>query len=357
MLKINTITSQVLQNCDISDSRHAGVYSVCGLALRLRDMYKWEKGLDPWVEKDSSEILDWIGDREEKWDNLAEEDLEEITVLGAPYDPFDTRAINAVLEHQGFFYGAGYARSLKPTFFLAVLEEKKQVDGYTIYILGRELARDLFTAPALAQDDCILIRKDSAKLFLWDKIFYIKKSGKDALRFGLEHYGLKDQRPEALRKNLVRISADEMNTYIYHELGEIKDTAFDRDIWREIIAAHPHTLVELLARTVKDLLADTNEYGTFQYIMRERKTASLALYVAFIEGLTKELFPELRQAFKGFIQTHDWDLIEQAVSAGYDRAKQYAETIINIHQEGKKKNNNKWVEDKISKSLLAHLNV
>jgi hypothetical protein len=357
MLELNTITRQVLQNCDISDSRHAGVYSVCGLALRLLDMYKWENGLDPWVEKDSSEILDWIGDREEKWDNLSEEEFEEITVLGTPYDPFDTRAINAVIEPQGFFYGAGYARSLKPTFFLADLEEKKKVAGHTIYILGREHARDLFTAPALAQDNCILIRKDSAKLFLWDKIFYIKKSGRPALRFALEHYGLKDQRPEALRKNLERISSDEMNTYIYHELGEIQDTAFDRDIWREIIAAYPHTLVELLARTVKDLLADTNEYGTFQYITRERKTASLALYVAFIEGLTKELFPELRKAFKGFVQTHDWDSIEQAVSAGYDRAKQYAETIINIHQEGKQKNDNKWVEDKIATDLLAHLNV
>jgi len=357
MIEINTITSQVLQNCDISDSRHAGVYSVCGLALRLRDMYKWEMGLDPWVEKDSSEILDWIGDREEKWDNLAEEDFEEITVLGTPYDPFDTRAINAVLEHQGFFYGAGYARSLKPTFFLAVLEEKKKVAGHTIYILGRELARDLFTSPALAQDNCILIRKDSAKLFLWDKMFYIKKSGRHALRFALESYGLKDQHSDALRQNLERISSAETETYIYHELGEIQDTVFDREIWREIIAAYPHTLVELLARTVKDLLADTNEYGTFQYITRERKTASLALYVAFIEGLTKELFPELRPAFEGFVQTHDWDLIEQAVFAGYDRAKQYAETIINIHQEGKQKNNNKWVEDEIAKNLLAHLNV
>ena len=68
------IASQVLENCSISDSRHAGLYSICGLALRLRDLYKWEKGLDPWVEKDSSEILEWIGKKEEKWEDLADRD-------------------------------------------------------------------------------------------------------------------------------------------------------------------------------------------------------------------------------------------------------------------------------------------
>jgi hypothetical protein len=60
MLEFDSIIHQVLQNCDISDARHAGLYSVCGLALRLRDLYKWEKGLNPWEEKDSSEVLEWI---------------------------------------------------------------------------------------------------------------------------------------------------------------------------------------------------------------------------------------------------------------------------------------------------------
>ena len=39
------MTEQVLRNCHISYARHAGLYSICGLALRLRDLYKWEMGL------------------------------------------------------------------------------------------------------------------------------------------------------------------------------------------------------------------------------------------------------------------------------------------------------------------------
>ena len=61
MIDIEDIIRQVLHNCNLSDSRHAGLYSICGLAMRLRDLYKWENGLAPWIEKDSTEILKWIG--------------------------------------------------------------------------------------------------------------------------------------------------------------------------------------------------------------------------------------------------------------------------------------------------------
>ncbi|NIR13630.1 MAG: hypothetical protein GWN86_06655, partial [Desulfobacterales bacterium] len=88
MLDLDDLTRQVLENCSISDSRHAGLYSVCGLALRLRDLYKWEKGLDPWIEMDSSVILNWIGEKEENWDQLEEKEFNKITILDKTYDPF-----------------------------------------------------------------------------------------------------------------------------------------------------------------------------------------------------------------------------------------------------------------------------
>jgi hypothetical protein len=357
MNDLDNLTSQVLENCAISDSRHAGLYSVCGLALRLRDLYKWEKGLDPWVEMDSSEILDWIGEKEENWDQLEEKEFSDITILDKTYDPFDAKGINAVLEPQGLLYGAGYVHSLKPSFFLAVLEEKRQIDGYPVYILGRELARDLLTMPALSQNDSILIRQEAAKLFLWDLIFFIKKSARGALRFALESYGLKEQDSTALRSNLARISAAEIETYVYHELGEIRDTVFDRDIWRDIIATFPHTPIELLARVVKDLLADTNEYGKLHHIVRERNAASLALYAAFLDGLRKELFPELKEAFRAFMETDNWQVIEEAISRGHDRAKDYAEVISSLFRKGRQKNDMKWVEVEMEKRLLSPLGI
>ena len=353
MFQINDIIDQVLENCNIADARHAGLYSICGLALRLRDLYKWENRLDPWIENDPSEVLKWIGDKEETWEKLADKDFGNITFLEYRFDPFDVKGINAILEPHGYIYGGGYARSLKPSFFLAAIEDKKEINGITIFVLGEELARDLLTIPALSQDKTIYVRKESARLYLWDQMFYVKNSGRYALRFGLEDYGLKDQTPGNLHRNLSRIAASETDTYIYHELGEMQDTVFDRKTWQEIIAAFPHTPIELLTRTVKDLLADTSEYGTLTHIIKDRKTSSLAFYAAFLESFTKTLFPQIIEAFKDFTQTRDWEVIEQAKAVGYDTAKSRAEVIIGIYRTGKQKNDMKWVEIEIAKRFKS----
>ena len=305
MHELDQLINQVLQNCEISDSRHAGLYSICGLALRLRDLYKWEKGLAPWDERDSSEILDWIGDKEQNWEDIAENDYNPITLLGRQNDPFDALAINAVLKPYRLFYGAGYARSLKPTFFLATIKNKSHSNGFTVYTLARELARDLLTLPVLSQDNLILLRTDAAKLFVWDQIAFIKKSGRPALQFALQHCGLKDQDSEALRHHLTTIVAAQKDNFIYHEIGEMKDSTFDPQIWRELIAAFPHSPVELLTRGLKDLLADTSPKGTLPYLIKNRKTAGLGLYAAFLDGMPEQLFPELRDAFNHFTKTRN----------------------------------------------------
>jgi len=353
MFQIDDITDQVLKNCDIADSQHAGLYSICGLALRLRDLFKWENRLDPWIEKDAAEVLKWIGDKEETWEKLIGKAFNDITLLGYQFDPFDVKGINAILEPRGYIYGGGYARSLKPSFFLAEIEKKKTINGFGVFVLGRELARDLLTIPALSYDNCVYIRQESARLFLWDQIFYINKSGRYALGFGLENYGLKEQPPERLHLSLSKIAADETDKYIYHELGEIQDTVFDREAWREIIATFPHTPIELLVRTIKDLLADTNEYGTLRHIIQKQKTASLSFYVAFLESFTKKLFPQIIEAFNEFTRTRNWELIEHAVTMGYNTAKSRAEAIIDIYRTGKQKNDMKWVENEIIAQFLS----
>jgi len=356
LIDVEAITHQVLHNCDISDAQHAGLYSTCGLALRLRDLYKWERRLNPWEEKDSSEILDWIDHKEQLWEKLAEVEYADLTIDGRQYHPFDTSKINAALEPHRVLYGAGYAYSLKPTFFLAEIENKEHTHGHIVYTLGRELARDLLTLPALSQDNMILLRTESARLFLWDQIVYIKKSARPALQFALQHCGLKEQHPAALRLSLPLILAAQKDNYIHHEIGEMRDSTFHTPIWREIIGTYPHTTVELLTRALKDLLADTNEHGTLRYLTQNRKTAGLGLYTAFLDGLQKQLFPELRDAFKTFTQTRNWHIIEEAAAAGYSHAKNYADQMIEIFLSGKEKMQPKWAKEEIEHRLLAKLN-
>ena len=108
---------------------------------------------------------------------------------------------------------------------------------------------------------------------------------------------------------------------------------------------------------MKDLLADTNENGVLHYIMREKRAASLGFYVAFLDGLRKELFPELIDAFPEFVRTRSWQTIERAVSGGYDTARHYADVMTGIYQEGRRMNDMKWTETEINSRLLTPLGI
>jgi hypothetical protein len=358
-MDINTeeIRGQVLRNCNISDARYAGYYSVCGLALRLRDLYKWEKDLEPWEEGEPGVILDWIGRKEEVWETLTEEEFGPVTIRGASYDPFEGEAINALLEHCGLFYSAGYLHSLKPSFFLARLDEKRKQDGSWIYFLGKELARDLLIVPALSQEDNVIIRKDAARLFLWNQIFFIRKSGRQALAFALGTYGVKEDDNVQLKLSFNYIAEDAMEVYLHHELGEIRETHFDRRVWRDLIATFPHTPIELLARAVKDLLADTNDFGNLSFIAREKKTGSLGLHAAFLDGLRKELFPEIASAFNDFLKSRDWGAVQEAIRAGHERGRHLARKMVSLYGEGKERGDMDWVKREIWKQLLIPMGI
>ncbi len=336
MTKPSDIATQVLTNCDISDAAHAGLFSICGLALRLRDLFKWEKKLDPWEERESSEVLEWIGEKEQIWESIANEEFNPIYIGDESFDPFDIRGINESLEPRGLYYGAGYAGNVKPTFFLGEINKTETVEDCTVITIGEEYARDLLTLPALCEDDRIILREHSAALYLWDEILYIKPSGKKALEFALNDCGITDHRPESLIRHMSAILKVQKDIYIFHELGEIRDTGFNRDIWREMVAGYPDSPVELYARAVKDLLADTSPAGTLRHIITARNTAALGFYAAFIENMNKSLFPEFIDAFSGFMETSEWSAVEIVVEKKYADTVQLAQTMSDIHIQGKK---------------------
>ena len=346
------VADQVQANCDISDAIHAGVFSICGLALRMRDLYKWEKQLPPWKEKAEEDILDWIGRREDTWDDVRETPYRPVTVSGTPYDTFDTTGINRALASSGLFYGAGYAYSLKPTFFLAKIDREQRIAGQRVLHLGAELARDLLTLPAMSKDGVIVLRADAARMYLWDQIQYLKKSGKPYLRYALELSGVTENRQAALRRTLPGLFAAQTETYIHHEVGEMTDRVFDREVWQAIIADYPHTPVELVVRAVKDLLADTTETGTLHHLINSGQTVSLALYAAFLDGLGRAFFPEFRPAFSRYMETGEMDAVKQAVAAGYNSACDMAHTIMQLYRTDREVKGNAWFAEEIERRYL-----
>ena len=156
-----------------------------------------------------------------------------------------------------------------------------------------------------------------------------------------------------MQQHLTGIVAAQKEIYIYHEIGELHDTVFEGDTWRQIIAAFPASPVEYLARAVKDLAADTNNCGTLQHIIKNRRPALLAFYVAFLEGLVKAFFPELPAAFEQFMRTGDWEIIDCAVASGHRTAVDHARLITELYLAGVRNNDLTAAAEQIQQRLLG----
>jgi hypothetical protein len=331
-MDIKDIVGQVQSNCELSDAKNWGAYTICGLLIRLTDLYRWSKGLDPWVTIENPKLMEWVGEKEEAWDKIKDSDYKKIIIDGRKFDPFDTDGINDVLMRGGYVYGAGYVTKMKPSFFLGKIEDTHKRSGHETIVVGRELARDLITSPALYQRGKIFVRTEPAKSFIWDKIAEYKFGGAARLKnaFGECGVDIDDIRDF---EEVNRIATDELESYIHHEIGEARDTTFPEEKWEEIVSAYPQTLVEKFTRAVKDILADTNEHGPLAYIVEGERKGSLGFYIAFLGGMRKVLFGEIVTAFESY--DGDWSIIEEARVKGREKAVRYAKQLIQMHDGGR----------------------
>jgi len=354
----SSFTETIQHNCDISDARDNGIYSICTLVLKLRNLYKWENHIAPWDEPEPQKILDWIASREEYWATIEKNSFLPLPVDGHSIDPFQIAAVNTYLHAPGLVYGAGYGRSMKSIFFLAKLVEKKTVEGCPVMILDKEIAKELASPFAMLQDGIIYIRKDPLRFYLWDQIQETRPSGKLAVRYSLNlyellnHKGLLDR--DLFKEKLDLIVEQELTTYIYHEIGELKDTTVDQDLVKKIISIFPDSPIEFLARALKDVLADTHPNGLISHILAERKESSLGFYVAFLDGLRKVLCPEIVNAFKEFTKTSNWQALELARQVCRDHAQKLAYTLQSIFAQPER-DSREMLRQRVEKEMLAPL--
>ncbi|MHC1743293.1 MAG: Sfum_1244 family protein [Syntrophobacteraceae bacterium] len=357
---LSSIVGRVQANCALSDALYGGVYSLCSLLLRMRDLYKWEHGLQPWQEPDPPDLLEWIESREDAWLTVEKVPFNPVEIDGSSFSPFDVEAVNAVLRPRGYVYGAGYGTGMKPTFFLGELVEQKTVSGLHIDVVGRELARDLFTSPAMRQGDHVLTRTRPMESFLWDQILEMRPSATDGLVFGLARHGLDllelRNKPSSIAPDLGRVARTELESWIYHEIGEAAQDAFNGHSWHTMVSTYAGTPVEIFARVIKDLLADTHDRGLLGYVIEHRIESTLGFYVAFLRAFTRLLFPEIRMAFSSFRETRNWDRVEEARKQGYTRARRYAEALVEIQEESSQKGND-WGLAQIKKQLIEPLGI
>lgn len=358
--EISDLVRQVQKNCDISDARHAGVYSLCGLLLRLRDMYKWERGMAPWREPQPPELMEWVEEKEQHWEQILEGEIGPIGFGSELFDPYDMAGLNRRLRPLGLVYGAGYGIGMKPTFFLAEIDVSRSEGDLRIDVVNRELARDIFMTPAMRRGKQIFARRSCMLFFLWDQILEARPSAREALTFGLAGYGagLEELRADASRFGglLEQIAGRELETWVYHEIGEALDNSFGDGLWRELVSDYANSPVEIFARVVKDVLADTHSEGLLGHIVQNRIESSLGFYVAFQRAISRTVFPQIREGFLEFRSTGDWGLIEAARQAGRENMLRHAADLMRIHTESRPLGTD-VARDRIISEILQPLNI
>lgn len=324
---MNDFIQQVQANCRIAAAGQVGFYSLCGMLLRLRQLYKWDQGLLPWQEGDPKAVLDWIEVQEEAWTDLEEAGLQELSWHGQLMDPYAVADLNALLGQEGLAYGAGLTHGLAPMCFLGELWETQRREALTVLIIGPELARDLDAAPALRQGPVIYLRTEPLAFYLWDNLSDPTKQNNIFLKIALAARGIDQdglvRHPgdhEEHFNGLLRSAGEEM---IHHEIGEALEPSL-RETFPSIIERFPHSRIERWVRALKDALADLNEWGRVAHILEQRDLPALALLLAWRPGFYPYLLPELEPAFWELQKTRDWGVVEQARQAALARLRQTA---------------------------------
>jgi hypothetical protein len=328
MLNFHELVETVQKNCHIADANHARNMTMCIYLLEMREFFRWENELPLSQQPPRSEIGSWMIARESLWESLEQDDFAALPVKGRTIDPFESRTVNEALVPEGFVYGAGIGRYRKPHFFLGELKHKEEREGLTIYVTGCEYARDLSTLPAAYQDGAIFLRTDALKRALWEKVeLWGQKKPDGAMKAALQCYGF-DRDPEAA---LNLMTESESEAVILHEVGEARAERLLGSDWKKMIASFTHRHPELLARSIRDNLADC--LSTLPTLIENQAWCSLHYYMAELDGLRRVLFPSLTEAYANWCESGNPDGVVKAISQGQRHWLQQAEMLLEIYRE------------------------
>ncbi len=317
-------------NCDVSDAKYWGFFSVCGLLMRYRDLYRSEKSVEPWAEIRREDIAEWIAKKESRWPELERKDFRDIAIDGKKYRPFDIAEINHRLKEQGLIYGAGYGMYMKPSFFLAELHATRELSGLTVHTSRKEYARDLFTSAAMLQGKSIFLRLEPLTMLLMYKFSELHARRVSALEDAFSHYGFHHRQiiDNTFAKRLELMAERYADILLSHEVAEAME---EIPAWKDILSSVAgDRRAEHYVRAVKDLIADTSAHGPDKKIIDTKDQGALSLSIALTEGFRRVLYPEMKNAYEKFLGSENWALIEEARRAGYARFLSQRSAVINL---------------------------
>ena len=327
MINIGRLIEAVQRNCHIADARHARDMTLCNYLLEMREFYRWEHGLPLDAVPPRQEVALWLTQREALWEAIAAEEFGAVPVAGERFDPFAAVAVNRAVAPLGLVYGAGIGSAGRAHFFLGRLASSENVDGLQVVISACEYARDLAAIPAALQGGTVIVRREALRQWLWEKAeTWGVKQAPGPMRRALAAYGYFDDGPAALE----RMAAAEIATLILHERGEYAAGRLLGPAWEEMLAGFRQRRAELLARAVRDHLADC--LVTLPALIGREAWGSLHFWFATLDGMRLVLFPRLAAAGEAWVATGDPAPIRAAVTAGAEHWRALAARLLALHR-------------------------
>ncbi|WP_457667866.1 Sfum_1244 family protein [Thiolapillus sp.] len=324
---LEKIRDQVQHNCHIADARHGGDYTMCTYLLKMREFFRWEEGLGFQSSIPAENLGDWLTAREELWDKLGEDDFAAIEIDGRSFDPFDSRGINQALNDRGLVYSAGLAGGARANFYLGELLQHEGGDGLRLYISGREYARCLSAPPAMASEQGVFLRKEALRRYLWEKY---ESWGWNRPDNALGHaYACYDFAADA-EAALEQMTEAEMASAREHELGEYEASCLLGDGWNEMLLDLALSPAELMARAVKDHIADS--LRTLPMLLESGAPASIHFYVGNLSGMRRHLFPQLQEAYEWWREQGDLSSLKQTASDQRPHWQELARDMMAVHR-------------------------
>jgi len=159
-------------------------------------------------------------------------------------------------------------------------------------------------------------------VYLWDRFQEMKAKRFSGLADEMfAHYGVlrNDGSSPELFKKISDMACDASEVFVLHETGEAYEDDYYDD-WYEILSSGLDKATELYLRGIKDIRADTSPMGPLKTIVETRNRPRLSFFVAFLDGIRREIFSEIRDAFQRFVESGNWSLIENARESGYKRS-------------------------------------
>ncbi|HFD81515.1 MAG TPA: hypothetical protein ENK05_14175 [Gammaproteobacteria bacterium] len=319
--------ASVQHNCHISDARFAADFTLCVYLLKMREYYRWEKGYGYDEPLTNDAVGDWLTRRETFWESLEDSDFVPLEIDDRRFDPFDSDAINRALEPHGLVYSAGYGNRAKPHFFLARLQQRHEHGSYRIHVSGEEYARDLTAPPAMSLADAIFIRRESLRRMLWERLEEWRWNRPDnAMGRAMGSYDFEGD----LEGALDAMTDTEIDTLVLHEIGEVRAGELLGEDWHELLAALPRSRLELMARAVRDHLADA--LSTLPALLERDHPPSLHFYFANLSGMRRQLYPALSKAYEEWVEYGDTRRLRRQVESGREHWLGLARELLELHR-------------------------